>query len=162
MSDQNPATLNWRTIGVKRERNHEALINRLSLGNRSIFQYLKDLMVFAAMVGYSSEKRRKLTGDSIEIILDTYASDEKDGFIYLLGLLEYKEGHILKDQSIRECVTVFEEYCNEGLYTIEKWLNDNPGDSSAVTTLLNEIYKRLSTNESAHEISNEDIEIDID
>ena len=75
MSDVQADSLNWRTVGVKRERNHDALIARLSADNKSIFQYLKDLMVFAAMIGYSSGERREVQGDTIEIILETYATD---------------------------------------------------------------------------------------
>ncbi|NAW33497.1 DNA phosphorothioation-associated protein 4 [Halomonas alimentaria] len=162
MTDNSGVAINWRNIGVKRERNHEALISRLTLENRSVFQYLKDLMVFAAMVGYSHDERREISGETIEIILDTYASDEKDGFIYLLGLLEHKDGQVLKDEKLKECVVVFEEYCNAGLYIIEDWLNENPGDPSGVDTLLDKIYQRLSENEKLKDINNDEIEIDID
>lgn len=153
--------INWRNIGVKRERYHEALIARLTLEDRSIFQYLKDLMVFAAMVGYSKCERKPLKGETIEIILDTYASDEKDGFIYLLGLMEFEDGQVLKDERLKDCVGVFEEYCNAGLYTIESWLDENPGDPNGVETLLNNIYLRLAENEKESPINNDDIEVDV-
>jgi dnd system-associated protein 4 len=162
MTDNSGDAINWRNIGVKRERNHEALISRLTLENRSVFQYLKDLMVFATMVGYNHNKRRELSGENIEIVLDTYASDEKDGFIYLLGLLEYKDGQVLKDEKLKECVAVFEEYCNAGLYIIEAWLDENPGDPSGVDTLLDKIYQRLSENEKLKQIDNDEIELNID
>ena len=161
MSDVQADSLNWRTVGVQRERNHDALIARLSADNKSIFQYLKDLMVFAAMIGYSSGERREVQGDTIEIILETYATDEKDGFIYLLGLLEHKDGHVLKDQNLRKCVEVFEEYCNAGLYIIENWLDDNPGDPAGVDTLLYQIYTKMDENESDEEPNNDDIELDL-
>ncbi|KXS55531.1 MAG: hypothetical protein AWU57_93 [Marinobacter sp. T13-3] len=161
MSDVQADSVNWRTIGVKRERNHDALIARLSADNKSIFQYLKDLMVFAAMVGYSRGERREVEGDTVEIILETYATDEKDGFIYLLGLLEHRDGHILKDQNLRKCVEVFEGYCNAGLYIIEGWLDDNPGDPSGIETLLHNIYSEMIENESSDETSNEEIEIEV-
>lgn len=153
--------VNWRKIGVKRERRHESLIARLSLGDKSIFQYHKDLMVFAAMVGYSNNVRRKIDGDVIEIIMETYASDEKDSFIYLLGLLEHKDASVLKDANIRKCVGVFEEYCNAGLYTIESWLDDNPGDPSGVDTLLLKIFQKLADDMRSSEISNDDIHVEM-
>lgn len=161
MSEVDTDAINWRTIGVKRERNHDALIARLTLDNKSIFQYLKDLMVFAAMVGYSQGERREIAGDTIEIILETYATDEKDGFIYLLGLLEHEDGKVLKDQNLRKCVEVFEEYCNAGLYIIEAWLDDNPGDPSGIDTLLHHIYMKMAENEESEEPVNDDIEIDV-
>lgn len=161
MSDVELETINWRTIGVKRERNHDALIARLSSANKSIFQYLKDLMVFAAMVGYSRSERRELKGDTIEIILETYHTDEKDGFIYLLGLLEHRDGQVLKDQNLRKCVSVFEEYCNAGLYVIEAWLDDNPGDPTGIDTLLHNIFEKMAENEEAEEPINDEIELDV-
>ncbi|MBI48155.1 MAG: DNA phosphorothioation-associated protein 4 [Marinobacter sp.] len=161
MGETEISSFNWRNVGVKRERNHEALISRLYGSNRSIFQYLKDIMVFAAMVGHSLQEKREISGESVEIILDTYASDQKDGFIYLLGLLDEKDGKILKDEHLRSAVKVFEEYCNAGLYTIEQWLDDNPGDPDGVDTLLEKIYERLAENEKEHGVANEDIDLDV-
>jgi len=161
MPDFESDSVNWRTIGVKRERKHDALIARLTLENKSIFQYLKDMMVFAAMIGYSQGERRELSGETIDIILETYATDEKDGFIYLLGLLELKDGQVLKDQNLRKCVEVFEEYCNAGLYFMEAWLDDNPGDPSGVDTLLDKIYNQMAENEKTEAPNNDDIELDL-
>lgn len=157
--DKEDTIINWRTVGVKRERKHEALISRLTMDSKGIFQYLKDLMVFAAMVGHFYGDRKPLAGETIEIILDTYASDQKDGFIYLLGLMEFKDGELLKDKRLKDSVSVFEEYCNAGLYVIESWLDDNPGDPSGVDTLLQKIYERLAENEKEASVSNDDIEV---
>ena len=44
MGETEISSFNWRNVGVKRERNHEALISRLYGSNRSIFQYLKDMV----------------------------------------------------------------------------------------------------------------------
>lgn len=161
MPNNETKTFNWRNVGVKRERAHEALIVRLFSSNQSVFHYLKDIMVFAAMVGHSRGERRPVSGDVIEIILDTYASDEKDGFIYLLGLLDARDGSILKDQKLKDAVKVFEEYCNAGLYTIERWLDDNPGDPDGIDTLLAKIYERLSQTEKEKGVDNENIELKI-
>lgn len=80
--EKDETVLNWRTVGVKRERKHEALISRLTMDKKSIFQYYKDLMIFAAMVGHCYGEKKPLVGETIDIILDTYANDQKDGFIY--------------------------------------------------------------------------------
>jgi len=133
----------WKKIGVKRERNHETLISRLNKDNRDIFVFLKDTMIFSAMIGYHYAEKRPLKGGTIEILLETYATDEKDSFIYLLSLLEERDALILKDDRLKGSVSVFEEYCNAGLYQIESWLDENPGDPSGVDTLLDKIYERL-------------------
>lgn len=161
MSNINSTEVNWRTIPVKRERGHEALIARLSIKSNGIFRFLKDLMVFAAMVGYSSGTRRPLAGDTIEIILDTYSSDQKDGFIYILALLEEKDGLCLKDANLSSSMGYFEEYCNEGLYQITKWLDENPGDPDGIETLLNHIYKKLGDTKANSEVDNSEIVLEI-
>ena len=124
------------------ERNHETLISRLNKDNRDIFVFLKDTMIFSAMIGYHYAEKRPLKGGTIEILLETYATDEKDSFIYLLSLLEERDALILKDDRLKGSVSVFEEYCNAGLYQIESWLDENPGDPSGVDTLLDKIYER--------------------
>lgn len=161
MIDSDAVSFNWSNVGVKRERHHDALISRLYSSNRSIFQYLKDIMVFAAMIGHSQQERVQVSGETVEIILGTYASDQKDGFIYLLGLLDQRDGKVLKDENLRSAVKVFEEYCNAGLYTVEKWLDDNPGDPDGVDTILGKVYERLAENQKDQGIDNEDIEFDI-
>ena len=161
MSNLTKADINWRNIGVKRERTHEPLIARLSIGVTSIFRNLKDLMIFAAMIGHSSDTHRALTGDTINIILDTYSSDHKDGFIYLLALLKTKDGVCLKDENLHNSVKYFEEYCNEGLYEITRWLDDNPGDPTGVETMLDHIYKKLGDSTDGNELDNKKIELDI-
>jgi dnd system-associated protein 4 len=161
MTKIDTSDINWRTIGVKRERTHEGLINRLSIKSRGVFTLLKDLMVFAAMVGYSNERKRELTGDTVEIILDTYSSDQKDGFIYLIAMLETKGGACLKDEQLSQSVVYFEEYCNGGLYQITEWLDDNPGDPDGVDTILNQIYKKLGKSKQSSEIDNETLELEI-
>ena len=153
--------INWRTVGVKRERKYEELISRLNSGERSIFQYLKDIMVFAAMVGYSEGVREPVTGDTIEIILDTYSSDEKDRFIYLLALIETKDGACLKDANLHSSIIFFEEYCNAGLAIIKRWLDENPGDLGGVDTILEKVYERICLNEKSEVPRNEEIEIEV-
>ena len=136
---------------IRRNRKYEPIVDRLcnrkcSYSNKPIFQYNKDLMVFAAMVGYSNEVSEDLEPDSIQIVLSTYASDEKDGFIYLIALLEEKNALVLKDSNTLEAVKYFEKYCNGGLSIIKNWLDNSPGDSEGVDTLAEKIYSQILEN----------------
>lgn len=146
-------SVNWVSIRVHRERAHESTCKRLCDGNPQIFRFLKDLMVFAALVAYSRGERRPLEyqsqEDLIRIELGTYASDESDGYIYLLGLLDLKDANSLRDNKLHDVVQVFEEYCNAGLYTIKEWLDDNPASLDGVETLLNIIQEELVANQPA-------------
>ncbi len=136
--------INWRSVPVRRERQLEPVTQRLSSGATPIFKYFKDLMVFAALVGYADRERRPLSGDTISIILDTYATDQLDGFIYLLGLIESRDANVLRDENLLDCIKVFEEYCNAGLHSISRWLDDNPSDPDGVETLLIKVQEELA------------------
>lgn len=152
----------WRKLAVKRERTHEPLVDKLCSSNSSIFAFNKDLMVFASMVGHSLNKRKPLSGDTISIILETYASDEKDSFVYLLALMEQRDGTILKDENLPDAIKVFEEYCNAGLYEISLWLDENPGDPDGIDTLIHKILEKAIENEQngRNETLPENIDVD--
>ncbi len=138
----------WRNINVRRNRKYESVVDKLCTrkgqhSKRPIFEFNKDLMVFAAVLGYSKSVQEELESDSIQITLGTYASDEKDGFIYLIGLLENKSVDCLKDKNIAGAVVTFEQYCNGGLSLINTWLEDNAGDIERVDTLVEKLFDDL-------------------
>ena len=153
---------NWRSVEVRRERRHETLIQRLMLDDKSIFSFLKDLMVFAAMVGYDLNEKKPLDGETIKITLETYSSDGKDGAIYLLALMEKKDALILKDDNLHDAITIFEQYCNAGLYEIAKWLDENPGDPIGVDTLLRKILEKVQINDKNEPLDPTSIQLSLD
>lgn len=157
--------LDWRKQRVERERTHEPLVARLcsSKGTgKPLFAFNKDLMVFAAMVGHSLNKRTPLKGDVIQIILETYATDQKDAFIYLIALMEERNATVLKDENLNDAIKIFEEYCNAGLYEINLWLDENPGDHEGIDTLYKKIFDKIVQNEKdlASQQSNETINVE--
>ncbi|MCX2975715.1 hypothetical protein EYC87_19265 [Halieaceae bacterium IMCC8485] len=142
----------WRNINVRRNRKYEPIVDKLCTrkgehSKRPIFEYNKDLMVFAGVLGYAKAVQEDLESDSIQITLGTYASDEKDGFIYLIGLLENKSVDCLKDDNIGSAVNTFEKYCNGGLSLISNWLEDSPGDIEGVDTLVQNLFDELVANQ---------------
>lgn len=142
----------WQKLSVKRDRKHEPLVKKLCTnedGHKPVFTYIKDLMIFAAMVGFSANKRKKLEVDGISIILETYASDHKDSFIYLIALITEKNALALKDENLANSITIFEEYCNAGLEEVQLWLDENPGDYSGIDTLADKVYEQVVKNESS-------------
>lgn len=141
--------INWRNMGVRRERRFEPLMKILTTGEKVIFKHLKDIMVFAAMVGFSNNNRKALkAGDTIPITLGTYESDNQDCFIYLLSIMTLKDGNCLRDENLQESIKIFEEYCNAGLETINDWIEDNDNKKPAVDVLLDKIYGKLCDNKS--------------
>jgi dnd system-associated protein 4 len=142
----------WLGINVNRDRKHESLVEKLTQGEHVIFTHNKDLMVFAAMVGYSAKKTRPVGPNKIQITLGTYANTQQDTYIYLLALLETKDATCLKGDNLNDAVKVFEGYCNAGLDIIQSWIDENPGDPTGIDTLEKKILEQIIKNEvSSHE-----------
>jgi dnd system-associated protein 4 len=155
----------WKKLAVKRDRKNEPLIDKLCTdkdGNKPVFTFIKDLMVFASMVGYSRDRRKPLGSDSVSIILETYANDQKDAFIYLLALMTEKNGVCLKDENLTNSIKIFEEYCNAGLEEIQLWLDESPGDHAGIDTLASKIFEQVIANEKSQNKTDNPEDIDVD
>jgi dnd system-associated protein 4 len=152
----------WMGISVYRDRKHEPLVDKLTQGDNVIFSHNKDLMVFAAMVGYSQKKSDPVSSDKIQITLGTYANTQQDTFIYLLALLKTKDATCLKGDNLNDTVKVFEGYCNSGLNIIQSWLDKNPGDPTGVDTLEAKIVEQALLNEkrSQEALDNDNLNVD--
>lgn len=145
--------IDLKDANVRRNRKYESLVDQLchrkyEYSGKSLFPYIKDLMVFAAMVGYTHGVKEDVDSDGIQITLGTYSTDEQDGYIYLIALLEKKDAVILKNENINDAVKHFELYCNGGLSIIEGWLKANPGDAQGIDTLADKIYEQIIANNS--------------
>jgi dnd system-associated protein 4 len=148
--EEAPKPSNWMNINVLRSDEHADLVKRFCTQRnndtgRPVFAFIKDFLIFAAMVGFTLEKKTPLIdrSNTTQIILGTYASDDKDGFLYLLALLDKKDVLCLKDTELSSAVKVFEEYCNGGLFEIQSWLDFNGGDMEGVDTLYDKILEQL-------------------
>ena len=160
--NQQQGKINWRNLNVNRDRKYEHIVQKLVEDRDSgIFNFNKDLMVFAAMVGHCFNKKLSLSSDKIPITLGTYSSTEDDGFIYLLALLENRNAKCLKDQNIQESIKIFEEYCNGGLDLINDWFQSNPADLMKIETLEKKILDQMYRNDKSNlKINNDDIDVD--
>ncbi|MDI4650510.1 MULTISPECIES: hypothetical protein [Pseudoalteromonas] len=152
----------WLGVNVNRDRKHEPIVEKLTQGDHVIFSHNKDLMVFAAMVGYSQNKFEPVGSDKIQITLGTYANTQQDTYIYLLALLKTKDATCLKNENLNEAVKVFEGYCNAGLSIIQSWMDENPGDPTGVDTLEKKIVEQALRNEqrSQQNFNNDNLEVD--
>ena len=106
---------------------HENLVNdltqKLSHSLPAIFPNMRDLMLFAAMVGKNSGQAIEREGSAQEVTDANFASPNynKDGVIYILGLLDLSGPEVLKDGA-KECWALFEQYCAGGMDIIESCL----------------------------------------
>ncbi|MDN2483436.1 hypothetical protein [Vibrio agarivorans] len=142
----------WRKLNVYRDSRFEALESKLCTNKGSTdpdaFSAIKDLMVFAALVGFQLDKFEPLS-DKVpksSILLETYASTDKDSYIYLIALSKEPRLEILKDEHLREAISIFEAYCNGGLRYIDSWLMKNLSEPLVTNTLFNETLGFLIEN----------------
>lgn len=155
------------SISVRRDTKYENLVDKFcseeSTSGKRIFHYKKDLMVFAALVGYANQEMVPIYqgANTISINLETYSSDQKDAFIYLLALMERKDAKCLKNKNINEAIKIFEGYCNGGLGIIQRWIVENSSEPDVINILLDKIYVQIQKNNSnVSFISNDDIEVE--
>lgn len=153
---------NWRDIQVYRDRKHEPIVEKLTQEESRIFNHNKDLMVFAAMVGYSHDKFEPVSSNKIQITLGTYSNTRQDTYIYLLALLEMKDATCLKYENLNDAIKIFEGYCNAGLSIIQSWIDENPGDPTGIDTLEKKIVEQALRNEqrSQQNLNNDNLEVD--
>jgi len=126
MSVFNTESIDWRNLNVRRDREFEPLVDSLVHRYPSIFTHIKDLMVFAAMVGFSKNRKEPLSKDTIPILMSTYATDQLDGFIYMISLIHTRDGNCLRDEQLADSIKIFEEFCRGGLLSIQGWINSDP------------------------------------
>lgn len=124
---------------VRRNRKYENLVEILVTKPFSIapghevklFPYIKDLIVFAAMVGKHFNKKEAVSDDNIGIAISTFAGghsssaksiSDQHNIIFMFGLSELRDMKYLHDEHFSEVISVFEEYSNGGLSIIEQWL----------------------------------------
>lgn len=134
--------IDWRSLNIRRDREFEPLVDSLVHNHPAIFSHIKDLMVFAAMVGFSEQKRESLSRDTISILLSTYATDQQDGFIYMISLIHTEDGNCLRDEELQNSIKIFEEYCRGGLLSIQSWINNEP-TTDPTEILLSKIFEQF-------------------
>jgi dnd system-associated protein 4 len=131
---------------VSRDKKYSQLAERLvdketRFCGQKIFPSYRELMVFAAMVGFHYDKKRPVNDKGFEIKQETFENNKADTYVYLCALQDQKSADIFREKNDNECWKVFESYANSGLEIIDNWLIDSPGDIDGVDTILNEMKK---------------------
>lgn len=98
-----------------------------------MFPYIKDLIVFSAMVGKKYDEKEEVEKDNTGIILSTFegssgtrgSSVDQHNIIFMFGLSVLRDMKYLRDENVDEVIRVFEQYSNGGLNIIHGWLRDS-------------------------------------
>lgn len=117
---------------VNRSRVHEDMVQQLAMTNheetgRSIFPTIRELICFAAMLGYSEGRRMPLDRNKglEDISYQQFERNDSQDLIYMIALAETKSADLLRDDSKEDFVSIFEEYANGGLEIISEWMREN-------------------------------------
>ena len=131
-----------RIRNIYRSANHRDLINIL-VNESKLFDTIKSLMIFAAFLGYSENKRVPLDSGNEKDDIGRQIFDNELDYLYLIALAESKDPSIFKEDNNYDIVTVFEEYSNGGLEIINGWIkqyNDFSGQRAIIQGLYSKDY----------------------
>ena len=127
---------------VRRNKAYEDVINLLWIGSKSgnkqekVFNDIKDIIVFAAMVGKKFEKREAVSKDNQGILLDTFAGGgsmrdsrvDQHNILFMFAMLNHQDMDYMRDEKIDEVIDEFEQYSNGGLNLMQSWIAQSAYD----------------------------------
>lgn len=127
---------------VKRSSAHEVMVQKLAtyphpVSNKSIFPTLRELMVFAAVLGFEKDMKHPLQGKVIDLESRPFESSSQTmDLLYLIAIAHTKDVDILRENREDEMLTVFEEYANGGFEVLAEWLKKKPDDINGDKAIL--------------------------
>ncbi len=109
-----------------------------------IFGTFRDLLCFAAALGFEESSRVPLGKDTDDFV-DRRPLENSDltiDLMYLLALAATRSVDILRDENEEEVSSIFEEYANGGLHILANWLKEKPEDINGEKAILKALCER--------------------
>ena len=114
-----------RAANINRSRVHEDMVQRLAMiklpgTDRTLFPTIRELLCFAALLGYSEGRRIPLdrSEGTEDVSYQQFERRDAEDLIFLIALADSKDPEILKDGEEGRCAEIFEEYANGGLQVL--------------------------------------------
>ena len=127
--------MNARAPNINRSRIHEDTVQRLAMlklpgADRTLFPTIRELLCFAALLGYSEGRRIPLdrTVGLEDVSYQQFERGDAEDLIYLIALAETKDPDVLRDGEESRCAEIFEEYANGGLQILRHALLQSGGE----------------------------------
>ena len=124
-----------RSPNINRSRVHESWVQILATKKlpdmeRTLFPTIRELLCFAALLGYSEERRIPLdrTNGVEDVSYQQFERGDAEDLIYLIALADTRNFEILRDGKEGECAKIFEEYVNGGLEILQNVLKRSGGE----------------------------------
>ncbi len=136
-----------RAPNINRSRLYEDIVQRLAAQSlpgtdRRLFPTIRELLCFAAVLGYS--EGRKVPLDRSQGVEDVsyqqFERGDAENLIYLIALADSQDINTVREDNEDECARIFEEYANGGLGLIKDYLLREGGEypDRAIMRLLHE------------------------
>lgn len=145
---------------IKWREHYDPLVRRFAetahpVSNKSIFPTMRDLICFAAMLGFEKETFVPMSGKTNEIDYRIWQNSPLAlDLLYLIPLAHKKSGDILREDAEEEMTEIFEGYANGGLEILQGWMNEKPedlnGDRAFLTAM--QTYGFLKPEQSAEDV----------
>ena len=115
-----------RAPNINRSRVYEDIVQRLAGlplpdTDRRLFPTIRELLCFAALLGFSEGRRVPLDrAQGIEdISYQQFERGDAENLIYLIALASEQDTDVLREGNEGQCAEIFEEYANGGLAIIK-------------------------------------------
>jgi dnd system-associated protein 4 len=132
---------------IRRSAKHERLVRQLAeashpVSKRSLFPTMRELLCFAAVLGFENNARKPLESETAEIDGRIFANHPPTlDLMYLIALACQREVDILRDENEEQMITTFEQYAEGGLEVLEGWLRERPDDENGDRAILSALTK---------------------
>ena len=124
-----------RAPNINRSNVHKDMVQQLSMHklpgtDRTLFPTIRELLCFAALLGYSEKRRLPLDKDKgvEDVSYQQFERGDAEDLIYLLALAETRDPEILRDGEEGRCAEIFEEYANGGLQIMREMMLRSGGE----------------------------------
>lgn len=121
---------------INRSRKYEDLVQllasqKLSGSDRPLFPTIRELLCFAALLGYSEGRRVPLDrSEGVEdVSYQQFERGDAEDLIYLIALADSRDPEILKDGEEGRCAEIFEEYANGGFGVLKDLILRTGGEN---------------------------------
>ena len=131
---------------IRRNNHYNDVVNLLVHGelpesngkrNTKVFNDIKDLIVFSALVGEYYQLREEIDSkNSTGITLLTFSGGGsgrssrvgQHDIVFMISLFTHEDMNMIRDENVDQAIHLFEQYSNGGLGQIKKWLIDSAWD----------------------------------
>ncbi|MBL3580830.1 hypothetical protein [Oleidesulfovibrio alaskensis] len=120
---------------IKRRKEYEKIVRLLSerqkeAGQRSVLGSMREVQVFAALLGFDNSRLGTVEGDTMEIDSRIFDNSETAmNTIDLIALASSGDLGILDEEREEERISIFEKFADGGFQILTEWFQACPSDS---------------------------------